>query len=175
MDMSHKTFKHKKNSLVQLAQKYASNQMACVCSFIEARWPTGFYCEKCGHQHYLFASIIFQDNNLELYKFILGIYLFFTANKGFSAVEMVSALDINYKTALRLCKKCRILMLESDSQKILDSMFYESDVVYIGAKTEGKTRMATNQHPFFSCSIARQRKQISMLYKINSNASGQKE
>lgn len=106
MDMSHKILKHKKDSLVQLTQKYANDHMTCVYFFIEAKWPIGFYCEKCGHQHYLFAGTIFQDNKLELYKLILGIYLFFTANKGFSAVEMASALDINYKTALRLCKKC---------------------------------------------------------------------
>lgn len=167
MDMSHKILKHKKDSLVQLTQKYANDHMACVYFFIEAKWPIGFYCEKCGcthyyyiqrgnvleckecgHQHYLFAGTIFQDNKLELYKLILGIYLFFTANKGFSAVEMASALDINYKTALRLCKKCRILMSQSNSRKILDSMFYESDVVYIGAKTKGKTGMATDQQPF---------------------------
>lgn len=165
--MSNKILKHKKDSLIVLTQKYANDHMACVHFFIESKWPTGFYCEKCncvhyyyiqrsnvleckncGHQHYLFAGTIFQDNKLELYKLILGMYLFFTANKGISAVEMTSALNVNYKTALRLCKKCRILMAQSNSQKILDSMFYESDVVYIGAKSQGKTGMATDQQPF---------------------------
>lgn len=75
-------------------------------------------------------------------------YLFFTANKGVAAVEMASTLDVNYKIALRLCKKCRILIAQSNHQKILDSMFYESDDVYIGAKNQGKTGMATGQQPF---------------------------
>lgn len=61
---------------------------------------------------------------------------------------MASTLDVNYKTALRLCKKCRILMAQSNSHKILDSLFYESDVAYIGEKSKNKTGMATDQQPF---------------------------
>ena len=48
---------------------------------------------------------------------------------------MASELDINYKTALKLCIKCRVLMSLSNSEKILDSMFYEADTIYIEAKT----------------------------------------
>ena len=94
-----------------------------------------FECTKCRHQHYLFAGTIFQDNKLPLFKLILGLYFFFSANKGCTATEMASELDINYKTALKLCRKCRVLMSLSNSEKILDSMFYEADTIYIEAKT----------------------------------------
>ena len=70
--------------------------------------------------------------------FLLG--LFFSANKGCSAIEMASQLNVNYKTALKLCRKCRVLMTLSNSEKILDSMYYEADTIYIGAKTEEKPR-----------------------------------
>lgn len=50
---------------------------------------------------------------------------------------MASQLDVNYKTALKLCRKCRILMTLSNSEKILDSLFYQADTVYLGAKTSG--------------------------------------
>ncbi|MDD6257858.1 MAG: hypothetical protein PUA69_01140 [Erysipelotrichaceae bacterium] len=40
---------------------------------------------------------------------------FFSSNKGMSGIEMSSALDVNYKTALLLCRKCRVLMAFSDS------------------------------------------------------------
>ena len=46
----------------------------------------------------------------------------------------------NYKTALKLCRKCRVLMTLSNSKKILDSMYYEADTIYIGARTEEKPR-----------------------------------
>ena len=54
--------------------------------------------------------------------------------------EMASQLNVNYKTALKLCRKCRVLMTLSNSEKILDSMYYEADTIYIGAKTEEKPR-----------------------------------
>ena len=151
--------KPKKDSMMQIINKYSHNPKACVGYFFNMKWPTGFYCEKCGcvhyyflenrnvfecakcgHQHYLFAGTIFQDNKLPLFKLILGLYLLFSANKGCSAVEMASQLDVNYKTALKLCRKCRILMTLSNSEKILDSMYYEADTIYIGAKTDEKPR-----------------------------------
>ena len=77
-------------------------------------------------------------------------YLFFTANKGLSAIELANELEINYKTALLLCRKCRILMSQRNSEKILDSLFYEADVAYIGSKSkeERKQGVATEQQPF---------------------------
>lgn len=142
-----KNQKPKKDSLTR---KYANNHNECVKFFFKMKWPVGFYCEKCGHQHYLLSNTIFQDNKLDLYKLILGMYLFFTANKGFSAIELANELEINYKTALLLCRKCRILMSQSNSEKILDSFFYEADVAYIGSKSkeEHKQGVATEQQPF---------------------------
>ena len=61
-------------------------------------------CKECGHQQYLFANTIFQDNKLDLYKLLLGLFLFFNNSKGISAMDMKSHLDVNYKTALLLCR-----------------------------------------------------------------------
>lgn len=151
--------KPKKDSLVALSRKYSNNPQACIQFFFNSKWPEGFYCEKCqcvhyyrierhnvfqcsacGHQHYLFAGTIFEDNKLDLYKLILGLFLFFSSNKGVSAIELASQLEVNYKTALLLARKCRILMAESCSDKIMDSLFYEADVAYIGAKSTGEGR-----------------------------------
>ena len=160
--MSKKDLKTRKVSMIDITRKYANDDYACVQFFIQVKRPTGFYCKKCScthhyytkrhnvlectackHQHYLFAGTIFQDNKLELYKLILCLYLFFSSNKGCSGIEMV-----NYKTALRLCRKCRILMAQSSSNTLLDSLFYESDVVYVGTKSEGKVGLASEKQPF---------------------------
>ena len=58
----------------------------------------------------------------------------------FSAIEIASTSDVNYKTTLKLYRKCKLLMTLSNSEKILDSMFYEADTVYIGAKISNKPR-----------------------------------
>ena len=163
-------YKPKKDSLVEFNRKYANNDEACEEYFFQIRYPDGYVCEKCGcthykkitgrgycyscsscgHQQYLLAGTIFQDNKLPLYKLLLGLFLFFTANKGISAMEMRSHLDVNYKTALLLCRKCRILMSQSTADKVLDAMFYESDVTYIGgpSKEPGHRGMATEKQPY---------------------------
>lgn len=161
--------KPKKDSLIDFTEKYANNEEACYDFFFQAKYPDGYVCEqcgcthyrkltrhrvsqckKCGHQQYLFAGTIFQDNKLPLYKLLLGLHLFFTSNKGISAVELASQLDVNYKTALLLCRKCRILMADSNARHILDSMFYEADTAYIGSKSKEEhcQGMATEKQPF---------------------------
>ncbi len=166
-----KALKPKKPSLIEFTRKYSNDEEACYDFFWNAKHPDGFVCEKCGcthyrkitrhrvteckecgHQEYLFAGTIFQDNKLPLYKLLLGILLFFTSNKGISAVEMCSHLDVNYKTASLLCRKCRILMADDNASYVLNSMFYESDVIYIGAKSKepGHRGMGTTKQPFLT-------------------------
>ena len=48
-------------------------------------------------------------------------------------MELRSHLDVNYKTALPLTRKCRIMMSDSNCTKKLDSLFYESDTAYMGS------------------------------------------
>lgn len=161
--------KPKKPSLVEFTKTYSNNDEACYDFFWKARYPGGFVCDECGgthfrkitrhnvtqctecgHQHYLFAGTIFQDNKLPLYKLLLGLFLFFVNNKGISAIEMSSHLNVNYKTALLLCRKCRILMKESNNVRKLNDLFYESDTAYIGSKSKepGHQGMGTEKQPF---------------------------
>ena len=105
---------------------------------MKIKYPNGLYCEKCGcteyynsrrynvmcckesiKEKYLCDNTIFQDNKLYLFKLILGLYLFFSSNKGVSAIELSNSLDVNYKTALILARKCRILMTSSNSEQVL--------------------------------------------------------
>lgn len=145
--------------------------MLAITSILENR--NVFECVKCGHQHYLFAGTIFQDNKLPLFNLILGLYLFFSANKGYSAIKMTSQLDIIYKTALKLCRKCRILMTLSNSEKILDSMYYEANTIYIGAKTDEKPRNGYWTAVSIHDSINRQGKWISQIYQAFSHSGRQ--
>lgn len=133
--------KPKKPSMTEFSRRYANDPEECRNFFLHCKFPEGFRCDKCdckhsyvieceyslrchryGHQHYLFIGTIFQDNRLELYKHLFEMFLFFTSNKGISIVEMRSHLNVNYKTALLLCRKCRVLMAESNADKILDSV-----------------------------------------------------
>ena len=72
---------------------------------------------------------------------------FLYGNKGISAINLCSILDVNYKTALLLESKCRILMSLSISDKLLNSLFYEADVFNIGAKSKNNAGRASEQQP----------------------------
>ena len=186
--MSKTILKPKKASLIEFTRKYSNNPTECFNFFLRMKYPTGFYCEKCGcvhfysikrhnvlqckecgHQHYLFAGTIFQDNKLELYKSLLGLFLFFNANKGISAAEMCSQLGINYKTALLLSRKCKILMAQSNNEKILDAMFYEADTAYIGSRSEGEhcQGCATEQQPFLAVLSTRKENSFPLYIKLH--------
>ncbi|MFV0551462.1 MAG: hypothetical protein ACK5L6_06020 [Anaerorhabdus sp.] len=117
------------------------------------------------NQHYLFAGTIFQDNKLDLYKLILGLYIFFTSTKGMSAIELANELDVNYKTALFLSRKCRILMSNSNTHKLLAAIFYEADKTYIGAKS--KEKRGTEQQPFLVVLSTKQENSIPKYIKMH--------
>ena len=104
-------------------------------------------CSSCHKQHSLLSGTIFQSCD-RLYKLLLGIFLFFNENKGISAIELCSILDVNYKTALLLESKCRILMSLSNSDKMLNSLFYKADVFNIGAKSKNNAGRASEQQLF---------------------------
>ena len=177
--------KPKKDSMIDFTKKYANNYEACVEFFFDLKWPDGFYCDqcnsthcykingrnvfecqKCHKQHSLLAGTIFQDCKLDLYKLILGIFLFFTSNKGVTGIEISSALDINYKSALLLIRKCRILMSQSNSEKVLDSMFYEADASYIGSVSEGKVGRSSDKQPFLIVLSTDQENQFPRFIKL---------
>lgn len=186
-----------KLALTTFNKKYCNNDDACEQFFFNSKYPTGFYCEKCGsthyrkigtrkhvyeckacgHQEYLFAGSIFQDNKLDLYTLLLGIFLFFNSTKGISGKEMQYQLGVNYKTALLLCRKCRILMAKSTSDKVLDSMFYESDVAYIGAKSkeEGHQGLGTEKQAFIVALSTRRENSYPMYVKLQPIQSDNKE
>lgn len=65
-------------------------------------------------------------------------------------MNLCSMLDVNYKTALLLKTKCRILMSSSNSEKILDSLFYKADIFNIGATSKSKVVHATEQQLILS-------------------------
>lgn len=160
--MSVPKLKSKKDSLVSFIRKYSHDIDACIDFFFHIKFPGGFSCDhcdshdyhifsrnntacgyvivckNCGHQYHLMAGTVFQDSKLPLFKILLGLFIFFVHNKGVTAIEMRSHLDVNYKTACLFNNKCRMLMSMDEGQKLLDSAFYEADILEIGGKDEGK-------------------------------------
>lgn len=153
--------------------------------FFAMKWPTGYYCEKCGCTHYyymqskncyrctqcqhderLLTNTCFQDNKLPLNKLLYGIFLIFTDKRNISSLELAEELNVNYKTACLLQSKCRILMRNSNTEQALDSSFYESDVAYIGAPCENKQGMSTEKQAFLVILSTAQEHKYPMYIKL---------
>lgn len=159
---------------------------ACRKFFFDIKWPTGYYCEKCGCTHYYFmktkncyrcanckhderllSNMIFQDDKLPLNVLLYGLFLIFTASNGISSIELSKELKVNYKTACLLQTKARILMKNSNSKKFLDSNFYESDVAYTGAPSHnGKRGLGTDKQPFLIVLSTEQENQYPCFIKM---------
>ena len=160
--------KPSKDSLIGFMNNF-SNIDNCIKFFMDIKFPNGFKCDscncidyyvikrhnvksgyiiqckECGKQHSLLANTIFHSTNIPLLKLLLVLYLFFTSNKGIPATDVANMADISYPTARKLLRKCRILMAESNNEKILESNFYEIDFIEVGGKKEGKPRKRCKQ------------------------------
>ena len=55
-------YKNKKPSLIDFTKKYANNEPSCEEFFFQAKYPTGYYCEKCGCTHY--SEIVYKKTYL---------------------------------------------------------------------------------------------------------------
>ena len=62
----------------------------------------------------------------------------------------MSILDVNYKTVLLLESKYRILMSLINSDKLLNGLFYETDIFNIGAKSKNKVSRASEKQSVLS-------------------------
>ena len=188
--MSYTKLKPKKMSMFDFTQTYANDLMKCVEFFINMKWPDGFACDRCDcheywiikrqgktkttyileckecHKQYsLLSGTIFEKCHLDLYKLLLGIFLFFNVSKGISATTLRSHLDVNIKTAQLLATKCRILMSLSNAKRLLDSPFYESDVCFIGSPTKGKPGRSTEKQPVLAILSTQQDNNYPMYLK----------
>lgn len=153
-------------NLVDFVNTYYNDLDKCREFFFSMKWPEGYCCDKCGNHKYYFiksrnlyrcskchhdesvlAHTCFEQCKMALNTLLLGIFLIFTSRNGITSESLAEQLKVNYKTALLLNTKCRILMRESNNEKVLNSKFYESDVVYIGAPSSGKRGLGTEKQP----------------------------
>lgn len=78
----------------------------------------------------------------------------------------IEELKVNYKTSCPLQSKCRILMRNSNTDKTLDSSFYEFDVAYIGAPSRAKQGMSTDKQSNLIVVSTRQENRHPMYIKM---------
>lgn len=103
-------------------------------SYYRVRSRKCYECKDCGNQIHPLAGTIFHKSSTPLKDWFYVIFLFSVAKNGVSAKEIERHLGVTYKTAWRMAKQVRLLMLESRSPL---SGVVETDETYIGGRQRG--------------------------------------
>ncbi len=100
-------------------------------SYYRVRNRKCFECKDCGNQIHPLAGTIFHKSSTSLRDWFYVIYLFSVAKNGVSAKEVERHLGVTYKTAWRIAKQVRSLMMQTGNPL---SGTAEVDETYIGGK-----------------------------------------
>src|SRR3954454_15494032 len=121
-----------------------------------ARWPDGFRCDGCGHdhaytlrtrlvyecvacrkQHSLLAGTLFEQTKTALARWFLAIYLVTSSKGGIAATELQRQLGLgSYQTAWTWLHKLRKAMVRPDRQPLAGRV--EADETYVGGPRPGR-------------------------------------
>lgn len=74
-----------------------------------------YACHWCGHQLHPLADTIFHKSSTPLKLWFYAIYLFSNTKSDVSVKELQRQLGVTYKTAWRMTKQIRELLVETDS------------------------------------------------------------
>lgn len=139
-------------NLVNLVEKFGSNDDKCRTYLEHLKWPDGpicprcqskatkiasrdqYDCDSCHYQFSVTAGSIFNDTHLPLWKWFLATYMIVESKKGMSANQLKRTLEVSYKTAWYLCHRIRKAMDEARPKLIGAGNTVEMDETYVGGK-----------------------------------------
>jgi transposase-like protein len=142
-------------SFYEWQQRYKT-EAACLLQLVKLRWPDGYQCPHCGHDHGYYtgsrrhyecaachrqtsvtAGTLFHATKLPLVKWFWAIYWVATDKGSISALRMSKLIGVNWRSAFRMLNKLRTAMGHQDSIYRL-SCIIELDDAFIGGKRPGK-------------------------------------
>ncbi|MEO6824233.1 MAG: IS1595 family transposase [Nitrosospira sp.] len=133
-------------------------EASCAQALSRQRWPQGFCCLRCGHDHgygiatrhshecthchyqaSLTVGTLFHSTNLTLTPWLWAIYLTAPDKEGISAIRLSRQIDVSWITASRMLRKIRIAMGHRDSVYRLHELI-EIDDTRVGGRHSGGKR-----------------------------------
>lgn len=107
-----------------------------------------YSCKECRHQIYPLSGTIFEKTTTPLTDWFHAMYLFSVSKNGVSAKEIERQVGVSYKTAHRMAKMIRLVMVESGKLGFLDKPV-EADEAYIGGRRK-QTEIQDNKTPLLA-------------------------
>ncbi len=155
-----------KTNLLDWQKRYGTEE-ACTQALAQQRWPEGFRCPRCGHDHgyaittrhscecsrchyqvSLTAGTLFHSTSLPLKKWFWAIYLTASDKGGISAMRLSKHIEVSWITASRMLRKIRIAMGHRDSLYRLHDLIEIDDAFVGGHHSRGKRgRSAESKTP----------------------------
>lgn len=131
-------------------------QRACLEEIARHRWPNGFICPRCGHDHgfvlsrqqkrqcascryqvSVTAGTVFHHTHVPLPKWFAAIYLMAADKGGISALRLSKLIGVSWPTAHRLLRLLRRAMRDRDRSYWLSGLV-EVDDALVGGRRPGK-------------------------------------
>ena len=142
----------------------------CYEALFRLRWPRGYVCPECGHQHFCYISsrkvyqchnchaqrsvisnTIFASTKLPLTTWFLAIYFITQSKDGISSLKLARTLGISANAALRIKHKLQQTMKEREDAIPLHGLVLMDDAYWGGKKRDGRRgRGATGKTPFLA-------------------------
>lgn len=156
-------------SVIKFQQKYGT-QEKCEKALFRYRWPEGFKCPRCDHDHYsklktralfqctkcrhqcsVISGTIFDSSKLPLNIWFWAIYFITQSKDGISSLNLSRSIGVSANTALRLKHKLQQVMKAVDDSSVLAEIVQVDDAYWGGKKHDGwRGRGATGKTPFIA-------------------------
>ncbi|MFH1140170.1 MAG: IS1595 family transposase [Chloroflexota bacterium] len=95
-------------------------------------------CTVCGYHLHPTAGTIFHKSSTSLHLWFYAMYLMTSTRCGISAKQLERELGVTYKTAWRIAKEIRKVLMEQTEEPLAGTV--EADETYIGGRHRGTPR-----------------------------------
>jgi transposase-like protein len=147
-------------------QQHFPNDAACLAELMQLRWPQGFQCPSCGHDHgWLISSrslyecskchhqssptagTLFHASKVPLTKWFWAIYWVSSDKGSVSGLRLAKLLGISWHTASKMLRKLRTAMGHQESLYRLRGVIELDDALVGGKRTGKRGRGAAGKTP----------------------------
>lgn len=140
----HRMFPDNETCLRYLFQTHHAEKICPKCGekgkYYLQRGTSHFVCRCGGDQISPKARTIFEKSDTDLVKWFYAMFLLSQSGKRVSAMELKRQLHLTYKTAWRMAKQIRLLMLE---EPWLTERDVKIDDTHLGGRRPGNRRLDT--------------------------------